>query len=105
MLALETGSGSAFWFGIIAIVAMIVIGSSVIFWARRMARGPISNSPSAFTLEELRAMFERGEITQREFDTARDSLIQKTRRAAQRERERRGGTDWSGPDAKGRSAR
>jgi hypothetical protein len=37
-----------------------------------------------------------GEITQREFDTARDALIHRTRENARKERERLGGTDWGG---------
>jgi hypothetical protein len=43
-------------------------------------------------------MFERGEITQREYDTARDTLLHRARTAARQEREKRGGTDWSGPE-------
>jgi hypothetical protein len=39
-------------------------------------------------------MREQGEITEREFETARDIMIHKTREAAERDRARRGGTDW-----------
>ncbi|MFM8698051.1 MAG: hypothetical protein ACKOF7_05185 [Phycisphaerales bacterium] len=41
-------------------------------------------------------MHDRGEISKREFDTARDAMIQRTRQLAERERQRRGGTDWGG---------
>jgi hypothetical protein len=44
----------------------------------------------------MRRLLERGEITQREFDTARDALIHRTRENARKERERLGGTDWGG---------
>jgi hypothetical protein len=71
----------------------------IIFWARRWARGPSPASRPGFTLEDLREMLERGELTKREYDTARDTLLNKARQAAKRERERRGGTDWSGPES------
>ena len=44
-------------------------------------------------------MLERGEISQREYDTARTSLVNKARQMARNERARRGGTDWSGPES------
>jgi hypothetical protein len=100
-----TSSGSAFWLGLLGLVILIVVGSGCIPWARRMARGPAPGPAPGFTLEDLRAMLDRGEITQREFDTARDAMLHKTRRMATDERTRRGGTDWGGPESKRKPAR
>jgi len=88
-----------FWVTIVALIGMISVGSLIIFWTRRWARGPTPGIRPGFTLEDLRDMLDRGELTQREYDTARDTLLNKARQAAKRERERRGGTDWSGPES------
>lgn len=98
---LPSDQAASFWFwtAIIALVLFISVGGLIIFWARRWARGPNPTSKPGFTLEDLREMLERGEVTKREYDTARDTLLNKARQAAKRERERRGGTDWSGPES------
>ncbi|MBL9140484.1 MAG: SHOCT domain-containing protein [Phycisphaerae bacterium] len=95
----QSAANVRFWLVIAGLVAMISVGSMFIFWARRWARGPVPTNRPGFTLEDLRAMLDRGEITQREYDTARDTMINKARQAASRERERRGGSDWSGPES------
>ena len=90
------GGDSAFWIGILALLALAVGGGALIMWARRAAKAPDPGPAAPFTLEDLRAMHERGEISRREFETARATMIERTREAARRERERRGGTDWDG---------
>ncbi|MFO0784051.1 MAG: hypothetical protein U0636_10255 [Phycisphaerales bacterium] len=87
------------WLGIVGLVALVALGGLFIFWARRWARGPAPVQRPGFTLEDLRDMLERGEISQREYDTARTSLVNKARQMARNERARRGGTDWSGPES------
>lgn len=93
------GGGSTdamFWFGIVALFTLVVGGSGVVFWLRRKAKNPDDGSSHDFTLEDLRSMLDRKEITKREFETARDAMIQRTRQTAQKERDRQGGTDWGG---------
>ena len=87
-------SSLAFWLGIGLLFAVAFGGGLLVMWARRNAKAPPEAPRTAFTLEDLRAMLERGEISRVEFDTAREIMSQKTREAAERERERRGGTDW-----------
>jgi hypothetical protein len=53
----------------------------------------------------MRGMLERGEMTRREFDTARDAMVQRTRENAKKERDQRGGTDWGGSDEPRRTPR
>jgi hypothetical protein len=89
-------SDTLFWIGIIVLVAIVVGGGAIVIWARRSAKAPASGPEPGFTLDDMRRLLERGEITQREFDTARDALIHRTRENARKERERLGGTDWGG---------
>jgi hypothetical protein len=97
----QAAANVRFWFYVAGLILLISVGSLFIFWARRWARGPVPTNRPGFSLEDLRAMLDRREITQREYDTARDTMINKARQAANRERERRGGTDWSGPESEG----
>ena len=93
------GGGSSdtlFWIGIVVLVLIVVGGGAVVMWLRRSAKGPAQGPEPGFTLDDMRRLLERGEITQREFDTARDALIHRTRENARKERERLGGTDWGG---------
>ncbi len=89
-----SGSSLSFWLGIGLLLAIAFGGGLLVMWARRNAKAPPEGPRTAFTLEDLRAMLERGEITRTEFDTAREMMIQKTREAAERDRAIRGGTDW-----------
>lgn len=98
------GIDARFWIGIGVLFLLVVGGGVAVMWARRNAKAPESGPPSAFTLEDLRRLLDRGEITKREFDTARDAMIQRTRQSANREREKFGGTDWGTGDS-GRSPR
>ena len=101
----SVAADSTFWIALVALVALVVGGSGAVFWARRMLRGPVPGPPPAFTLENLREMLDRGELTQREYDTARDALLHRTGQMDRSERAKRGGTDWSGPDSGTRPAR
>ena len=83
-------SDTLFWIGIIVLVAIVVGGGAIVMWARRSAKAPASGPEPGFTLDDMRRLLERGEITQREFDTARDALIHRTRENARKERERLG---------------
>ena len=98
------GTDARFWIGIGVLFVLVVGGGVAVMWARRNAKAPESGPTAAFTLEDLRRLLDRGEITKREFDTARDAMIQRTRQSANREREKRGGTDWGNGDS-GRSPR
>jgi hypothetical protein len=83
-----------FWLGVALLFVIAFGGGLIVMWARRNAKAPLETPRTAFTLDDLRRMRERGEISEREFETARDIMIQKTRQAAERDRARRGGTDW-----------
>lgn len=93
-----SNNGLVFWLAIGGMVLLIAVGGGMIFWARRWAKGPLPIGRPGFSLEDLREMYERGEISQREYDTARDTMLHKARTSARQEREKRGGTDWSGPE-------
>lgn len=92
------GTDARFWLGIGVLFVLVVGGGVAVMWARRNAKAPEPGPSASFTLEDLRRLLDRGEITRREFDTARDAMIQRTRQSANREREKRGGTDWGGGD-------
>lgn len=103
---MDSGStGTAFWFGILLLIGVVIGGGAVVMWARRNAKAPGEPPPPGFTLDDLRRMHERGELSKREFETARDAMIQRTRETARKERERRGGSDWEHGSESGRSPR
>jgi hypothetical protein len=94
-----------FWLGIVVLVVVTVAGGVIVMWARRNAKAPDQPPPQGFTLEDLRRLHEAGQISRREFETARDAMIQRTREGARRERDRRGGSDWENGSESGRSPR
>lgn len=98
-------SDVTFWIGLAALFVVAFAGGIGVMWARRNAKAPQPPHPTGFTLEDLRVLLERGEISRREFDTARDALIQKTRESARKERDARGGSDWEHGSDSGRSPR
>ena len=101
----DGATGAMFWIGIGVLFVLVLGGGALVFWARRNAKAPDEGPSPAFTLEDLRRLHERGEISKREFETARDAMIHRTRENARRERERRGGTDWATDGESGRSGR
>ena len=61
------------------LVAVILIGGVIAMFARRRYRSPEDAPTIGFTLEDLRLMHERGELTLDEFQNARDKMFSKVR--------------------------
>jgi uncharacterized membrane protein len=68
---------------VLILLAFVVVASVVIMWLHRRVR---SDHPSAtgggFTLHDLRQMHARGELTDEEFQRAREAVIAGVRHAA-----------------------
>lgn len=101
----DGATDATFWIGIGVLFVLVLGGGALVFWARRNAKSPDAGPAPGFTLEDLRRLYERGEISKREFETARDAMIHRTRESARRERERRGGSDWATDGESGRPGR
>jgi hypothetical protein len=61
------------WLGIMVI--LIIVGGVIAMNVRRKMNGGDDSSGIGFTLSDLRAMHERGELTLEEFQRARDKML------------------------------
>ena len=61
------------------LVVVILVGGVIAMFARRRYRSPADDSTIGFTLEDLRRMQERGELSLDEFQNARDKMFSKVR--------------------------
>jgi len=60
---------------LIAIVAFIIVGGVVIYLTRRWLRSDEGTDPIGFTLQDLRELHARGELSDEEFAHAREQMI------------------------------
>ncbi|MBC8202689.1 MAG: SHOCT domain-containing protein [Planctomycetes bacterium] len=63
----------------ILLVVLVVIGGIVILRARKMVKGSHKDE-MPFTLSQLRKLHKRGELSDEEFQRAKASMIEKTRK-------------------------
>jgi uncharacterized membrane protein len=70
---------------IIILTVVIVVGAIVITVVRRSLRDDPSTIAEGFTLHGLREMHARGDLSDDEFERARDAMIGRIRAAADRE--------------------
>ena len=61
----DGATGAMFWIGIGVLFVLVLGGGALVFWARRNAKAPDAGPSPAFTLEDLRRLHERGEISKR----------------------------------------
>lgn len=80
------------WLGLLLVV--VLIGGLVIVWVRRYMRGE-QKSADGFSLEDLRQMHRRGEMSDEEFARAKSAILGRARDANRTERES-GGWEESG---------
>ena len=60
---------------LIAIVVFVIVGGVMIYLIRRWLRSDSGTDPIGFTLQDLRELHARGEITDEEFAHAREQMI------------------------------
>jgi len=65
------------WLGLLLVI--ILVGAVVLAAARRSFQGSNRSTEVMFTLDDLRAMRERGDLSDEEFETAKDKLIRRMR--------------------------
>lgn len=61
------------WLGLLA--AIVIVLGGIAIWLRKKTSSPISNSSQGYTLQELRRMHREGELTDEEFQKAREVMI------------------------------
>ncbi|MHC5001940.1 MAG: hypothetical protein ACYTJ0_02355 [Planctomycetota bacterium] len=83
-LVATTGSAETLFRDVVpwlaALLVLLVIGAFVIAWLRRVAHGGSDDgSATGFTLQDLRDMHAAGQLTNEEFQRARDEMIGRLR--------------------------
>jgi hypothetical protein len=81
MLTLGTGAASPDsllaevlpW--VLVLIAFVVVASVIIMWLHRRIRSDQPSASGGFTLHDLRQMHARGELSDEEFQRARESVI------------------------------
>ena len=61
------------------LVVVILVGGVIAMFARRRYRSPGDAPTIGFTLEDLRLMHERGQLSLEEFENAREKMLSKVR--------------------------
>ena len=61
------------WLG--AFVVVVLVGGALALWLRRRFRADDERSGDGYSLQDLRAMHARGELSDEEFKSAKDALI------------------------------
>jgi len=64
-----------------AIVALAIVGGVVMMISRRKIDSAARGGPIGFTLADLKELRERGELSEQEYDRARQEVIDRARRA------------------------
>lgn len=59
----------------IALVALAVVGAVIIWLVRRAIASPKDDAAEGFTLQGLRELRDRGEISEEEFERAKEAMI------------------------------
>ncbi|MCA9285217.1 MAG: hypothetical protein KDA22_08395 [Phycisphaerales bacterium] len=70
------------WLG--AMAALAVVGAIVIMVLARRLRADDGDEPDGLTLEGIRELRRRGQLTDEEFDRARSAIVDAARRSASR---------------------
>lgn len=61
------------WLGLLVVIVLVLGGIAI--WLRKKTSSPISNTSEGYTLQELRRMHAEGELTDEEFEKAREVMI------------------------------
>jgi hypothetical protein len=69
---------------LLAIIGLAVVGGMVIMIVRRMLRSNADGEAPGFTLQSLRDLRDQGEITEEEFERAREVMIGRLNRDSEK---------------------
>jgi hypothetical protein len=88
-----------FWCGVLILVILVFVGLAVLIRRRFVSDVPEADVIGmGFSLADLRAMHERGELSDEEFDYAKRKLIARTRQAVSDEEADQRPDPWSVAD-------
>ncbi len=82
-VASESASASDVFTGLGMVLAMVLVGAIGIYLVRRKIKQD-SEEPVGFTLSDLREMRDSGDITDVEFNAARDRIVAQVKKQTQR---------------------
>ncbi len=60
---------------LLLLMGLVIVGGVIIMLARRLLNDTSSSTQPGFTLHELRTLHTKGELTDEEFDRAREAMI------------------------------
>src|SRR5438105_14670781 len=68
-----------------ALLILLVVGWLVVAWVKKWMATPDETQPTGFTLSDLRRLHRGGQMTDDEFERAKEAIVGATRRAAERD--------------------
>ena len=77
---------------LVALLGVVVIGATGIWFVRRMVRQESGDGAGGFTLQDLRDMKASGQLGDEEFNRARDAMIGRLSEPSEAEQEQDGTT-------------
>lgn len=80
------------------LVGVVIAGGVLIYVVRKWMAGDSSTPPEGFTLQDLRDLHSRGELTDAEYQSAREAMIGRVKQTAHRSVERPRGADDDSDD-------
>src|SRR5580698_8003810 len=87
----DSSSGISIFFACIFLVILVAGGAYLVIWLRRRYWGPDDsgsiggNSHVGFTLGDLRHLHKTGQLSDEEFNRAKEKIVAAAQRAAQRD--------------------
>ena len=69
------------WLGILVLI--VLLGGGLAIWIRRRITSQSASSQGGYMLEDLRQLRDSGELSQEEFDLARQAMIKGVRNASE----------------------
>lgn len=70
----QSAADALFWGGLL-IVGFVILGAVAYVFRRLLLSSPAPNAPQTWSLQHLRDLRDKGQITQEEFDALREKLL------------------------------
>jgi hypothetical protein len=84
----DATSGIDVFFACVLMVGVVVAGAFLVLWLRRRTFGSQASGPvpaGGFTLGDLRQLYKSGQLSEEEFNRAKEKIVLAAQRAAERE--------------------
>lgn len=85
---------------LMVLLIIIVLASSLVMWIRGRMLDKDASQSGGFALSDIRAMHRRGEMTDEEFEKARDAIVGPMKAAAQKAADQRAAAGKADPSTR-----